>query len=178
MKFGQIVIEAVTKLAADKCFPDFQDSFRLFVLADEETDKIWKIFQPAMKAYKGDAGTFFSSCYKLFQPGKHIFKNLPVLLSTLLCTEITNIRLAHFVFRNSEELAKEAENVIKFTEKDNNCIQYLSGYCFGSIFKKIRRKKQWESDIAQQYIAILMAAKLDTPPDDQPLLVSRDRGGL
>ena len=101
-----------------------------------------------------------------------------MLLSTLLCTEITNICLANFVCGNSEKLAKEDENVIKFTEKDINCIQYLSGYCFGSIFKKIRRKKQWESGILQQYIAILMAAKLDTPPDDQPLLVSRDRGGL
>ena len=43
MKFGQITIEAVTKLAADKCFPGFQDSFRHFL--DEETDNIWKIFQ-------------------------------------------------------------------------------------------------------------------------------------
>ena len=40
MKIGQIVTEAVTKLAADKCFLDFQHSFRHFELADEETDKI------------------------------------------------------------------------------------------------------------------------------------------
>ena len=76
------------------------------------------------------------------------------------------------------ELAKEEdENATKITEKDVNCIQYLSGYCFGTIFKKIRRKKQWESDISQHYLAIPMKAKLDTP-DDQHLLMSRDRGGL
>ena len=65
MKFGQIIIEATTKLGADKCFPHFQDSFRHFVLTDEETDEIWKIFQPAIKSYKGDAENFFATCFKL-----------------------------------------------------------------------------------------------------------------
>ena len=177
MKFGQIIIEATTKLGADKCFPDFQDSFRHFVLTDEETDEIWTIFQPAIKSYKGDAENYFAACFKLLQPGKHLFKNLPVLLSTLLCSEIINLCLANLVAGNPEELAKGDESTIKFTEKDINCIQYLSGYCFRTIFKKIRRKKQWESDIAQQYLAELKAAKLDTT-DDQSLLMSRDRGGL
>ena len=58
LKFGQIIIEAITKLAADKCFSDFQDSFRHFILTNEETDEIWKIFQPAIKSYKGDADIF------------------------------------------------------------------------------------------------------------------------
>ena len=98
-----------------------------------------------------------------------------MLLSTLLCSEIINLCLANLVAGNPKELAKGDESTIKFTEKDINCIQYLSGYCFRTIFKKIRRKKQWESDIAQQ--DVLKAAKLDTT-DDQPLLMSRNRGGL
>ena len=88
-----------------------------------------------------------------------------MLLPTLLCCEITNLCLPNLVSGNSEELAKEDENAIKFTEKDINYIQYLSGYCFGAISKKIRRKKQCESDISQQYFPILMAAKLDTLDD-------------
>ena len=64
---------------------------------------------------------YFASCFKHFQPGNTHFQNLPVELSTLLCSEITNLGPTNLVSGNSQKL-EGGENAIKFTGKDVHSI--------------------------------------------------------
>ena len=133
-------------------------------------------FQGVVDIFKGDAEKFYTGCTNIFQ--KHVFTNLPVTYSTLLCAEVANVILASLTMAgpgNSKAKIDSIHHV--FTEKYINILQYLAGYCFRTVFQKIRRKPQWQSDKSQQCLAVLKAAKLDSV-EGQPLIMSRDRGGL
>lgn len=178
--FKDIVVKAVEKLGADDCFPDYQNEFQMFSITTEENLEVWELFQPVISTYKGNAEKFYSDAFGLFQPGKQqVFKKLSFQLSALLCSEITNLCLVDLSCNNSSDfsniISKESTPIL--TEKDIHCIQYLAGYCYRTVFQRIRRKKQWQSEYSQQCLTVLKAAKLATP-EGQPLIMSRDRGGL
>ena len=175
--FNKIIIDAKEKLAIDKCLPHFEDTFKNLIVTIKEIEEIKNVFMPVIAAYKGDAEKFYSGCYQVLSQGTHIFQGLPLELSTLLCSEVSNLCLSSLVCGKQGEDERLVSNVNKFSEKDIHCIQYLSGYCFRTVYQKIRRKKQWESDYSQQCLSVLKAAKLESA-EGQPLILSRDKGGL
>ena len=63
------------------------------------------------------------------------------------------------------------------TEKERFGFQYLGGYVFYRIYKKLRNSKKWQSQFDTSCMAILRAGKCDT--DDSQILVNvQNRGSL
>ena len=166
-------------MASDKCFPLYNDVFSNFIYSTADLGKAKSIYSPLIKKYQGNknAERFYSKCHQ-DAISQHIFQSLPSELSSLLCSEISNFCLAIMVkIIQGSSTTKVPAPVIKFTEKDIHCIQYLSGYCFRTVYQRVRRKKNWESSNSQQYLLTLKAAKLESTAG-QPLISSRDKGGL
>lgn len=179
LNFEDIIKTAAKKLSSDKCFPLYNDVFANFKSCTADVATVKNVYNPLVKIYqqKQNAERFYSKCHQNTLL-KHIFPSLPSELSSLLCSEISNFCLAAMMnIYQDRGTTKESPPVIKFTEKDIHCIQYLSGYCFRTVYQRVRRKKNWESSNSQQYLLTLKAAKLDST-DGQPLISSRDKGGL
>ena len=66
---------------------------------------------------------------------------------------------------------------ISMTEKERFGLQYLGGYVFHSLYKKLRNsiQKEWQSQYNTSCMAILRAGKCET--DDSQILVHvKNRG--
>lgn len=178
LNFEEIIKTAAKKLSSDKCLPFYNDVFANFKSCTDDVAKVKDVYNPLIKTYqeKPNAERFYSKCHQNTLLN-HIFTSLPSELSSLLCSEISNICLAVTMNIFQGRGTTKESPAIKFTEKDINCIQYLSGYCFRTVYQRVRRKKNWESSDSQQYLLTLKAAKLDST-DGQPLISSRDKGGL
>ena len=71
---------------------------------------------------------------------------------------------------------KKRSNII-FTEKDLASLQYLSGFCFRTIYSRLRNSPKHRTSISQQCMSILLAGKSDSDIP-QSLIDAKDRGGL
>ena len=101
-----------------------------------------------------------------------MFTKLPRQLSALLCSETANLCLRELC--NGTENG-EVDFTVYLTEKDKDCIQYLAGYCFRTLYTRIRSSRLWQSDHSQQCLSLLIAAKCD---NEQSLVHIKNRGGL
>ena len=54
-----------------------------------------------------------------------------------------------------------------FTNKDIHCLEYFSGYCFGEMYRKLRKSRSSQSEVCLQWLSILLAAKTE---NDQKLV--------
>ena len=173
VKLKLIIEKAAKRLSEDKCFlSDHRQLFSSFKITTDESLVIWEEFSPILSAFNGNAEKFYSEFYKFCLPGKHMFIKLPRQLSALLCSEIANLCL--------RELSNDTENgevnfTVDLTEKDKDCIQYLAGYCFRTLYTRIRSSSLWQSDHSQQCLSLLIAAKCD---NEQSLVDIKNRGGL
>ena len=68
-----------------------------------------------------------------------IFISLPNKLSTLLGTEVANLSLEYLLVGHADSTGVEIK--VELAKKDINCLQYLAGYCFLTLFKRIRNSK-------------------------------------
>ena len=66
---------------------------------------------------------------------------------------------------------------ISMTEKERFGLQYLGGYVFHSLYKKLRNSKEWQSQYNTSCMAILRAGKCETDDSQIPVHV-KNRGGL
>ena len=67
------------------------------------------------------------------------------------------------------------------SEDDKSVVAYISGYVFGSLYRKIKFSKKSSDDYYQQYMSILFAAKCDETCQVLPehkLIDTRNRSGL
>ena len=170
----KIIIEkAAKKLSEDKCFlVNDRNVFSTFNITTDESLPIWEEFSPLFLNFKGNTEKFYIEFYKFCLPEKHIFSKLPRRLSALLCSEIATLCLRQLSDEDKESDTPE----IYITEKDKECIQYLAGYCFRTLYTRIRSSKVWQSDHSQQCLSLLKAAKSDTSV--QSLVDVKNRGGL
>lgn len=75
-----------------------------------------------------------------------------------------------------ESSSKKRSDII-FTEKDTASLQYLSGFCFRTIYSRLRNSQKHRSPSSQQCMSILLAGKCDSDVP-QLLIDAKDRGGL
>ena len=91
--------------------------------------------------------------------------------STHLCSEVSCLCLGKLV--SGSEIEKKEDIKKELSEKEKNCIQYLAGYCFWTIYSRLRKKKPTLS--IEQMLSILHTVKIE---NDQILVDTRNRGGL
>ena len=172
LRFKVLIEKATIKLSNDKCFAKFKDTFSNFKISTDQSLEIWKTFVPIYNKFNGNAEKFYSDFYQMILPGTHIFTSLPNKLSTLLGTEVANLSLEYLLVGHADSTGVEIK--VELT-KDINCLQYLAGYCFRTLFTRIRNSKNWNTNFSLQCLSILKAAKSSS---EQVLVDAKDRGGL
>ena len=178
-KLKYICRDTAGTLSENKCYP-------------ESIRKESKQWQPEIKEnllpckFLTKLGPVAEKFYSLFfakvvQKSAAYFPDLQPKVSTLFATKLANATLHHCI--TSAKVQPEAEAVSSktskyFSEKEIAGLQYLGGYVFSSLYKKLRNSSSWKSDQCQQSLSILKAAKLDKIDASQQLINSVNRGGL
>ena len=70
----------------------------------------------------------------------------------------------------------------KLTQKERDIAKYMSGYVFGTLYRRIRCSKQhYKQILNMQSLSILLAGKSEVEDNDEPdnvLVKAKNRGGL
>ena len=183
-KLKYICRDTAGTLSENKCYPE---SIRkeLKQWQPEITENLLLQVQEICKFFtklRPDAEKFYSLFFaKVVQKSAVYFPDLQPKVSTLFATKLANATLHHCI--TSAKVQPEAEAVSSktskhFSEREIAGLQYLGGYVFSSLYKKLRNSSSWKSDQCQQSLSILKAAKLDKIDASQQLINSVNRGGL
>ena len=102
----------------------------------------------------------------------------PKCQSILLSTEVANQFLDANHLEDSTKAISRSD--IKFSEKDIASLEYLSGYCFRTVYARLRSSLKHTSLHSQQCMSVLKAGKChsDAEMPVQRLVDAGDRGGL
>ena len=92
--------------------------------------------------------------------------------------EVANHVLAHLTGSNVKESTVDFTPPIKFSHKEQNIIKYLSGYVFGTRYRRIRTSKSCQNMFGVQSLHILLAGKLSLEENSSNdiLIRAKDRG--
>ena len=136
--------------------------------------------------FNGNAEKFYPTFYKVVgQEG--YFNNLTKRCALLVGYELANHVLSHITNSTVKNSFVTVSDVaIKFSDKENGLISYLSGYVFGTFYRRIRHSKVWQGRLGQECLSILMAGKLNessnpittTTDIHQKFVDAKNRGGL
>jgi len=178
----KIIMKSATKLANDECYSEkSRKEFANFQnITSDDAIFSYQFIRDVVGDFKGDAEKFYSCFYKCVSDDI-IFKNMSKRPSVILGFEVANHVLAHLTKSNVKENVVELSKIIKFTPKEKNIIKYLSGYVFGTLYRRIKRSKQCQSLHSLNNLQLLIAGKsTDSNTEDKNNLLvnAKDRGGL
>ena len=174
-----IIEKAAVKLSGDFCFDEsVRKAFSLFKISMDESSVIWNQLKDIFEKFSGNAEKFFTSFYGFLQPGKPVlFAQISRYQSTLLSTEVANQCLA---LANAEDTTQPiSRSDINFSEKDIASLEHLAGYCFRTVYARLRNSSKHRSLHSQQSMSVLQAGKCNSDAEMpvQRLVDARDRGG-
>ena len=131
-----LIDQAAIKLSEDFCFEEsVRKAFALFKITTEESSLLWNQLKEIFERFSGNGERFYTSFYSFLQPGKPaLFSEMSRYQSTLLSTEVANQFLA--ASHLEESTMAISRNDIKFSEKDIASLEYLSGYCFRTVYAR------------------------------------------
>ena len=181
LRLKKIIEQAATKLSEDFCFDDgVRNAFNLFSISTDECLVLWHQLKAIFDNFSGNAEKFYSKFYDFLQPGKpQLFNKLSRYQSTLLSTEVSNLCLE--LLSKTEDITMPiTRSDIHLTEKQIASLEYLSGYCFRTVYARLRSSPKHRSMHSQQSISVLLAGKcnIDGEIPAQRLVDAKDRGGL
>lgn len=179
--FKKIVNNSASKLAQDECYSEkTRQEFECYTVSLDDADEVFKYFRDIVGEFKGNAEKFYPKFYKCVSDNL-IFKNLSKRSSVLLGCEVANHVLAHLTGSVVKESSVELSSP-SYTSKENNIIKYLSGYVFGTVYRRLRQSKVTQSMLGLQCLHLLIAGKKsveDSSSDRDTILIrAKDRGGL
>ena len=108
--------------------------------------------------FKGNAEKFYPAFYKSVSE-VIVFKILSRRSSVILGFEVANHVLAHLAGSTVKESTVDFTRQVSFTSKEENIIKYLSGYVFGTLYRRIRRYNSSQRMFGVQSLCILLAGK-------------------
>ena len=181
--FLALVNESIKLLSEDMCFPSgFRKQFEIYQFSnttDESTKQeivaqIWKIWNALKKA--GNVEKFYATFYATVVPkASMLFSALSAQGATLLCTKLADKIAAST--RSKED--KSMPSTKSLSDQEKASMQYLGGYVFYNLNRKIFNSKHHKSEIGQQHLSILQAGRAsDNSGCPQKLVDSLNRGGL
>ena len=157
----------------------FEKHLLFLTITTEESSVIWNQLKEIFERFSGNAERFYTSLYSFLQPRKPaLFSEMSRYESTLLSAEVANQFLAANHLEDSTTAISRSD--IKFSEKDIASLEYLSGYCFRTVYARLRNSLKHKSLHSQQCMSVLQAGKCysDAEMPVQRLVDARDRGGL
>ena len=185
----KIMIEkSAAKLATDGCYTEsIMQEFKNFkIVSLEDIVPAYNLMLPVIKSFKGDTEKFYPSFYKIFSNAENVYKNLGSQCSLLLSFEVANHVLSHLTggtFKEDVITFDDFSCSEEFSEKESSLISYLSGYVFGTLYRRIRFSKsgKGKSYYGQQCLSFLLAGKCSGESISLPEhahVELMDRGGL
>eukprot|EP00112_Aurelia_sp_Birch-Aquarium-sp1_P008827 Seg1983.6 transcript_id=Seg1983.6/GoldUCD/mRNA.D3Y31 product="hypothetical protein" protein_id=Seg1983.6/GoldUCD/D3Y31 len=181
--FLALVNESIKLLSEDMCFPAaFRKQFEIFKFSNATdgstkqkiVDQIWKIWNALKQA--GNVEKFYATFYATVVPkASMLFSPLSAHGATLLCTKLADKIAAST--RSKEH--KTMPNAKSLSDKEKASLQFLGGYVFYNLNRKIFNSKHHKTEIGQQHLSILQAGRADNNEGcPQKLVDSLNRGGL
>ena len=95
--------------------------------------------------------------------------------------EMANHVLAHLTGATVNEGNVAFSRPVSFSSREVNIIQYLCGYVFGTVYRRIRRSNSTRSMLGLRSVSILLAGKSaleSSPSESNTFTNAKDRGGL
>eukprot|EP00794_Sanderia_malayensis_P011562 gene11562-12757_t len=175
LELKAILAEAALKPSNDQCFPEeLRSHFKGFNVSLADSIEIREKFAAVFDKFSGNGEKFYSNFYEVIALGEVTqVGTLCQQDTSLLLTEVANICLGKLAGCPSETTTSQIKK--KFTEKELNSLEYLSGYCFHKVYMSTRNSKKWNSIVSQKTLSLLKAAKTDVA---QKLVDLKNRGGL
>ena len=182
--FSLMYQKSAQKLSTDECYPDsVMEEFKNFNASFDDFMPYYKLILPVVNSFSGDTEKFYPQIYKLYSQAEN-YKNLSHDCSLILSFDVVNQILAHLTGAkiHSDILVYENSDISTLTEKDISIISYLSGYVFGTFYRRLRSmKSNTSSYYQQQCLSFLMAGKCsgeNLPLPEHKHIEILDRGGL
>ena len=183
--FKRYLEKSATKLAADECYPvEIMDEFKNFNINSlDDVSTSYSLIKHLLTAFNGNAEVFYPQFYKVFSE-TNPFKNYNRNCSLLLGFEVGNHALSHLTGATfTADVITFAHTSNKFSEKERSIIGYLSGYVFGTFYRRIRFSKSSQSAglYHEQCLSFLVAGKCSGESIQLPEhkhVDLHDRGGL
>ena len=167
LQLKTLLEKSVTKLAGDECYPDvIRNELKCFTITSHEASNFYQMVKNTVKDFHGDAEKFYPTFYKCISENESGFISLSRHCSLLLGFEVANHILAHLGGSSyTGEIVNSKIDQNQFSKRDLASIGYLSGYVFGTVYRRIRSSKQWQNAISEQCMSILLAGKISSSDD-------------
>ena len=139
-KFKKYAIECSTKLSCDECYSEkTMTVFKNVELSEEEAMISFQHVNNVIQKFDGDGEKFFPSFYNCLSGDKHVFPSLSRKCSVLLGYEVANSILAHLNGQHKQDNTNNnTSTVVELNYKEKNIVTYLSGYVFGTLYRRLR----------------------------------------
>ena len=178
--FKKFIQNRASKLALDECYSEkFRKEFSSYVVTYDDALFSYQFVRDLIGCFNGNLEKFHPKCVS---SDENAFKNLSRCSSRILGYEVANHVVAHLTgsFVKESGSGVELRSNVSFTEKESDIIKYLSGYVFGTIYRRIRLSKSAQSMLGFQRLSILLAGKVssDESSDSNKFLRAKDRGRL
>ena len=181
--------KSASKLAVNECYPiEVMEQFKNFKI--HSLDEITALYD-SMKSilcsfnHSRDLEKFYPKFMQLFNKENFFPHLLSINCNKLLGMELQHHIVCHITGSSMNENVVNFENVGKtFTERQKSIIAYLSGYVFGTMYRRIRFSKLTHNsaDIYhRQCLSFLIAGKCVGEKIKLPehkIVEIHDRGGL
>ena len=178
--FKRYINNSVSKLALDECYSEkTRKEFADYQVTVDDANYSYQLVRNVIGEFRGNAEKFYPAFYKSVSEVV-AFRNLSRRSSVILGFEVANHVLAHLTGSNVNESTVDFTPPIKFSHKEQNIIKYLSGYVFGTLYRRIRTSKSCQNMFGVQSLHILLAGKLSLEENSSNdiLIRAKDRGGL
>ena len=182
--FSLMYQKSAQKLSTDECYPDsVMEEFKNVSASLHNLMPYYKLILPVVNSFSGDTDDFYPQIYKLYSKPES-YKNLSHDCRLILSFDVVNQMLAHITGAkiHTDILVYENSDISTLTEKDISIISYLSGYVFGTFYRRLRSmKSNTSSYYQQQCLSFLMAGKCsgeNLPLPEHKHIEILDRVGL
>ena len=140
--FKKYLKKSASKLAADECYPPEMNEFQNFKIETlEDVADAYLLIKPILAEFNGNAAKYYPRFYKVFSE-TNPFQNLSHNCCLLLGFEVANHVLSRLTGAIYNENVLTIDDISpKFTEREKSIIAYLSGYVFGTLYRRIRFSK-------------------------------------
>lgn len=184
-KFEELVQNSLCKVKKDLCLPDD-------ILAEYNSCQFTSVdFQQSLSYVQtvvdefirnGDGEKFYPLFYICVQKADPLFNGLSKHANLFLGYELANhivayVSSGHLLEEENENYCPELSTAGVST-KEKEIICYLGGCVLGSLSRRIRSSKNWNTETNQDNLKLLAAGKTTFDHDDLALVNLHDRGGL
>ena len=185
LQLKKFVEKCATKLASDQCYPaSIQNEFFGYHITIDEAVSLYTVLENVVENL--DHETFLPKFYSIIKENCDVlFKGISKHPTLLLGMELASQIMAHVVGIEIETTDIIQPKLTTLTDRERNALAYLSGYVCGTLYQRLRKatrdQKSNLDDSRKQYLALLLASKVDI--DDAKLshtklLNTKNRGGL